>query len=161
MSTTSPDRTIRDSIMVDEALREAAKHGVRAVLTVSLDAFDKSFLVSVNTVDPAAIVTIVETGRRERSEMFLSARSQSGPERWDYPAYIETQRERLVVELALDGVSEKVPCFNAALSILAHSGWPNEGVNVAGQSAPVYLDGKAFREALERLQGHAMRPSAE
>lgn len=147
MSATTPPETLT----IAEAMRLAAAHGLSASLVVQVAPSEREFLVTVVTSDPKPVLSVREIGRGPERDMLLSAREQSGPDRWDYPARIAVPHERLAVELSLGESSVAVPCHSAALSILAHHGWPSDGIMPSGKSAPVRIDATAFRDAVTRL----------
>jgi hypothetical protein len=128
-----------------EAIDRARAEGFAVDVLAGFADHVNEILISLDTVDPDPTVSL----RLDRSQgdTLISERSQSGPERWEYPFSISEYHDRPFLRVSRGGRNVDVPVLPAILGIVERYGL----VEDLELSAPARVDRHEFERAIALL----------
>jgi hypothetical protein len=137
-----------------EAIDQARAHGLGIELLAGFSSHTLELLVSVDTIDPEPTLSL--RLNHSRTDSLLSARHQSGPERWEYPFSDTEFRDRFFLRVFGEQGFMDVPLVPAVIGIVERYGL----VDDVALSTPARVDRRWFEEAIALLVQAGQRPSA-
>ena len=111
--------------MVD-AVRRSEAAGVSARVLVGVKPDVTELVVALRSTDAESTLHLIYRPPFGPNEIPLERRTQSGPERWDYPIALPTTRERYVLRLERAGKYRDVPLLSAVQAIVRTHGWTDD-----------------------------------
>jgi hypothetical protein len=109
-----------NTIPLTEAIQSTRAAGLTYRVMTGIVERSRSIRIALDTTDPDPHVALSINQAREA---FLSAREQSGPERWDYVLNATEHRDRCFLRIESDDGATDIALVPAVVAIVSAHGW--------------------------------------
>ena len=113
-------------LTLSQAIAEAMTTGVRAQVLVGVRQGTINTLLALRSGDSDCTLSVVSGSGYTLRETSIPNRSQSGPDRWDFPISVPILQDRYLLRLSLGPNSRDVPLAAAVQALVLATGW-NQG----------------------------------